>query len=543
MTLSRNRNRFPSRQYAYSIPSEQFAAETTTPPSTALSVYRFVLGRDPRPQPLSIEQIRTILHDPFARLILQQATIPILTLRSLIGYLDGFNADPLGLPFQASFVVADGGQILWSPETDSLNRQIRFAIVRSKTLRGLPDLLISTSSLLDDDSTFLQVIGWDPVAGAYQFYDRRDAAWTWAGSSWDALDRASRGQGPFDSHINGALNMKELKAPWVNWHSQAAGISSDILANDDPLRTEPLWTKKSGAEEFETDVIRPGIDRWIEARFAKCIANGRLNRLREFFAHVLDTTTINLVSSPTEYRALNTSKLVTLPLTFFLNTEILLDILEIDAELTLPTVSAEIYAQSIKHFSVALTDNEQKFRFPGDTHFVFVVPEAAHEDNTVARKLISCGVMSKRLTAALYMIDFANPVYSRRRLQLYQYVPDSAAIDDPNAFETSFVQRLGEAAARLPADAPENEFLDLWQQSTSWETSCVEKLQAFMRRVQERMNTLDGFYSVFEVAESRRREFRKRPLAEFRLTTPITNIPEGTPFLEFTPDGSIYPKK
>jgi hypothetical protein len=47
---------------------------------------------------------------------------------------------------------------------------------------------------------------------------------------------------------------------------------------------------------------------------------------------------------------------------------------------------------------------------------------------------------------------------------------------------------------------------------------------------------------VFQLAESRRREFRKRPLAEFRLTTPITNIAEDAELLEFAADGTVRPK-
>jgi hypothetical protein len=44
------------------------------------------------------------------------------------------------------------------------------------------------------------------------------------------------------------------------------------------------------------------------------------------------------------------------------------------------------------------------------------------------------------------------------------------------------------------------------------------------------------------LAESRRREFRRRPLAEFRLTTPVTNIPENAPLLELTVDGRVVEK-
>src|SRR5262249_30256237 len=148
--------------------------------------------------------------------------------------------------------------------------------------------------------TFLQVISWDPVLKAYRFYDRRDGAWIYAGSSWDALVPPTRGKGPFDSHVNGALNMKELKIPWQNWHSEAGGIKDDVLAPNDALRAERLWSDRTGAQELERTFIRPGIVRWVEARFSSCVANGRLNRLPEFMRHVLETTTVNLTSSAVE---------------------------------------------------------------------------------------------------------------------------------------------------------------------------------------------------------------------------------------------------
>src|SRR5579863_259237 len=50
---------------------------------------------------------------------------------------------------------------------------------------------------------------------------KRYGDWIWAVSSWDALAPDTRSNGPFDSHVNCALNMKELNQPWVNWHSLA----------------------------------------------------------------------------------------------------------------------------------------------------------------------------------------------------------------------------------------------------------------------------------------------------------------------------------
>jgi hypothetical protein len=216
------------------------------------------------------------------------------------------------------------------------------------------------------------VIGWDPVSTAYRFYDRRDGAWIFAGSSWDALVPPTRGKGPFDSHVNGALNMKELKIPWQNWHSEAAGIKDEILDPADPLRSEKLWTARNPAQELERTFIRPGIARWMQARFRACTDEGRLARLPEFMRHVLETTTVNLTSSVAENGQLAGLEHLKLPLTFFFNSDVLLNLLGLEPDIRVPQVDAGLYRECLKKFAVEVTDGT--FRFPGDTHFVFVVP-------------------------------------------------------------------------------------------------------------------------------------------------------------------------
>jgi hypothetical protein len=536
--LGRTLHEFPSRQYKYTTTRlESIGEAMAAPPDLeAGAVYRFVLGRDSHPQRLSKQQIEDAVADPFAHFVLLQSASPILTLRALLAHLDRFNADPAGLPSQRSFVVADGGQVPWTPQTDELNRQFRVTITRAATDTGLTGLFVSTSTLFDSEETFLQVIGWDPRAGAYQFYERRSGAWIWAGSSWDSLEPGSRGQGPFDSHVNGALNMKELKQPWVNWHSQAAAILDDVLAPTDPLRAELLWTDRSPAEVFETTVIRPGIQRWTDARFVKCTVDGHLIRLPEFFRHVLETTTVNLTSSTREHSVLNAGGGVDLPLTFFLNSSSLFDDLGIDADFNLPSVPAAVYQECLQRFEVALIDQSEKFRFPGDTHFLFVVPEVAFEDILVLRKLLSLGILSPKLAAAIAMVDFCNPVFSTRRAALLKHVPESAAINGPDAFAASFV-------AAVKAADPGHEFLQNWSlPDDQWKETFAQRIITFMDSVRRRTADFAGFEAIFRLAESRRREFRKRPLAEFRLTTPVSNIPEDAPLLEFAPDGAVRNK-
>jgi hypothetical protein len=530
---------FPTRQYTYPTGARLGFAGQVARPLVSGGIYRFLLGKDREPLLLRPEGVADEFHDPFAALVLAGHKPLPVTLRSLLAALDAHNADALGLPVQNSFVVADGGQIPWSPETATLQRQLRFVITRAR-LPGMPaDLFISTGAMFDSTTTFLQVIGWDPVLNAYRFYDRRDGAWIFAGSSWDALVAPTRGKGPFDSHVNGALNMKELKIPWQNWHSEAAVIKDEILDPADPLRTEKLWTARSPAQEFERTFIRPGIARWMQARFAACIDGRQLIRLPEFMRHVLETTTVNLTSSVVENGQLAGLDHFILPLTFFFNSDALLNTMGLEPDIRVPQVDARLYRECLKKFAVELTDGS--FRFPGDTHFVFVVPEPAFEDLVVLGSLISASVVSLKLAACLLMVHFPNPVFSSRRAALMKYVPASAAIGQGDL--TEFVAAVERASETLPPGSPEAEFLSNWRlPDNEWQHVFAKRIEEFMAHIDERLKSANGFADIFRLAESRRREFRRRPLAEFRLTTPVTNIPESAALLEMTADGRVLEK-
>jgi len=485
---------------------------------------------------------RARLADPFAQLVLFSGDPLPGSLPALLAQLDRFNADAgRGLPEQRSFVVADGGQIPWTEATDDLERTFRLAITRQRTGGSEPDLLISASTNIDSDDAFLQVIGWDAATGAFQFYERRDGAWVWAGSSWDALDPMSRGKGPFDSHVNGALNMKELKQPWVNWNSMAARIRDTALAPDDPLRNELLWTGRSGAEDFETKVVRPGIRRWNDARFKRLSESGRLMRLPEFMRQVLGTSTVNLTSSTTSNARLATAQSLPLPLTFFINSDALVNVIGLEPDINPPQASAAVYRAVLQKFEVALTDGNH--RFPGDTNFVCVVPEPAFEDVLVLETLLSLGVMSRKMAASLLMVDFPNAVFSLRREALLKYVPESSSLQDPTDFEHAFVNNVQQAVAAGTAGKPEHALLaNLALASNAWEKEFVRRIEAFFEALAPQFTDADLFANIFALAESRRREFRKRPLAEFRLTIPVTNIPDDAPLVEFTQAGEIQPK-
>jgi hypothetical protein len=500
------------------------------------TICRFILGRDERPAVMPEEEIAKNLNDSFATLLLRSRILP-LTARSLVTQLDKFDVRPDGLPLKKSFLVADGGQIRWSPETANLNRQFRIVILRGR--EGKAELLVSTSTVFDSESLFLQVFSWDPVSRAFNFYERRTGAWCWAGSSWDALADDSRGNGPFDSHVNGAPVMKELKLPWMHWHSQAAAIPDEALEPGDALRSEPLFREKSGAEELEV-FVRSGIRRWVKSRFDHAVSDKVLKDTPSFFRQVLTTTTVNLATSPDESRALKPEEQLRLPRTFFLNTEALMTLLNLPIRFPLPQTAVSNYFDCLRKYDVQIRDRQ--FSFPGDTHFAFAVPEPAFEDVVILEELLSREIISSKCAAALCLVDFSNPVFSEKRARLLHYVPDTIPAEKLG-FDAVFVPAVRAAAQQLSEDAPENEFFNWLDLSDAdWENAARSRVQGYLDAVQQRLGTSEGFDSFFRLGESRRREFRRRPLAEFRLTTPTLSIPEDSPALEMTPDATVQTK-
>ena len=230
---------FDKRRYYYDWPVATEGLQLTS--GRVSRLYRFVMGRDSSPEPMSDGEIAA-LGDPFVG-ALTTSTEPLLTARKVVAAIDllGFERE--------SFVASDGGQIRWGEDSAHLARQTRLVVAWIES--GVLQVLLATGTALDDPTdTFLQVIGWDENHRQFNFLDRRQGTWVWAGRSEDALHAPTRGLGPFDSHINGGLVMKELRAPWLHWSSMAA-FQLPGIAPDSPFRTEPLFTGRIGAEVLE----------------------------------------------------------------------------------------------------------------------------------------------------------------------------------------------------------------------------------------------------------------------------------------------------
>lgn len=545
--LPREQHRFPTREASFghaataleSVAGDAGSAHGAAPAPDAARVQRMVLGIDPRPAPMPDEELARELRDPFAELLLKRGVFP-QSLRELLRALDAHNGTPEGLGIQESFVVGDGGQIPWTESTRALNRELRLVVTRS---RGSDlELMVSASTSIDSEQQFLQVMAWDPHNLVFHYYQRVDGAWVWAGNSWHALEPPTRGRGPFDSHVNGSLVMKELLAPWLHWSSERARISAEALAPDDPLRDEPLFRDHLGAQKLERSV-KAGIARWTRARLDRTRApDGTVAKLPLLLRQVVETTTVNLRTADVPSRNA-AGKRMFIPLTFFFDQECLMNVVGLAPDVFPCAVKGDVYLESLQRFGFEL--RADGFSQPGDVFFAFPFPEPSFEDRAVLEQMLQRGIVDERFAAALLMVDFPNPVFSARRASLARYAPETARVDASGSdVAERFTAAVRQAAANLPADRPEHEFLVNWDlPEDRWRAEYERRIVAYFRAAAARAATPEGWDDAMRLAESRRREFRRRPLAEFQLTLPVaTGIPADASPLEMGVDGLVRPR-
>jgi hypothetical protein len=473
------------------------------------------------------------LNDPMGAL-LKQGKFP-LTVDAVLRELDVAGT----LPRQSSFLISEAGQI--SPEQAlSLQRDMRFAIIRGQSSDA--DLAISTSAVGNPEKVFLQVGGWDDQAGLFNYYMRLSETWVWAGNSYHALTFPSRGNGCFDSHVNGSLVMKELKQPWSSWQSMNATIQ---LPDNDPLRQNPLYKSLSGAEDLE-NIVRAGIRRWTAARLKRAVtAAGVIVNADWLLRQLCTTTTVNLTSTTVASKAAvdDPAAMLSLPLGFWLNADVLLNApLEIPADFILPGVTGSLYADSLIRYDFALV--QDNFRESGDTFFAFVVPEVSFEDIDVMNQMVNAGILTAHFVASILMVDFPNPVFSLARAKLLQYMPSAATLQPAaGGLSRQIAEVISSAAQGQSADSPEAEFKANWELGESdWKNIFASKIESYMTAVSKRISSVEGFDDYVRLAESRRREFKTMRLNEFSLTLPVTNIPWGAPLLQMQSDGAIHEK-
>lgn len=491
------------------------------------TIHRLIVGEDPMVQQLNQADAAKQLGDPFATLLLLKGTFPN-TAGDILTGLD--NATKAGDPLRERFFffVGEATQI---PATERVARNVRFLVTTGRTgsrPEDGPDLMIS---VFHPDSEDAELMAWDRKAGGFNYYRTAIGSngWIFAGNSRHALEPKSEFKGPFESHASGNFLMKELKLPWVHWHSFSAPVTAATLPPD--LRKHPWFVKKdpSGAATCEVEVAIPSVKRWTKRRFERMVGTGGVvARPERVMRQVLTTDTVNLHSSETAAEAIEASGGVTLPPTFLVDADTLSGVLG----LRLPpflTVSSKVYRKTLKTFDVKLTDGD-RFSRAGDTHFCFVVPERALEDVETIREAIRVGLFGKRFAASLLMVDFANPVFSPKREELLElYSPTSAKVTGgKSGFAAAMVKRILAGVDGSEENSAEREFAKRWSAGAKWRSEFNRLLDTYYKGLEKTIATQAGFDGVFRVAETRRRDVSDRtPLVESPLLFATTNIPAG----------------
>jgi len=488
------------------------------------TIHRFIVGRDTEVKQLSQADAAKQLGDPFATLLLLKGTFPN-TAGDILKALD--KATKAGNPLRERFFffVGEATQI---PASAKVARNVRFLVTTGRTGPGEedgPDIMIS---VFHPDSEDAELMAWDRKTGGFNYYRTGIGSdgWIFAGNSRHALEPASEFKGPFETHVGGNFLMKELKLPWIHWHSFSAPVTSGNLPPD--LRKHPWVLKKdpSGAATCEIEVAIPSVKRWTKRRFERLVdKDGSVQRPERVMRQVLRTDTVNLHSSGTAADAIDASGGVDLPPTFIVDADTLSGVLGLRFP-TFLSVPSKIYRKTLKTFDVRLTDGD-RFDRPGDTHFCFVVPERALEDVETIREAIRVGLFGERFAASLLMVDFANPVFSPRREKLLEHAPTSATLTaGRSGFAAAMVKRILAAAEGTPDNSPEREFAKRWEAGAKWRSEFNRVLENYYKGLEKTIATQSGFDGVFRVAETRRRDVGDRtPLVESRLLFATTNIP------------------
>ncbi len=502
-------------------------------------IHRFIVGADRRPQPMAADEANRDLGDPFARLLLLKGVFP-RTAEDCLREIDKAARPSSPLRRQMSFLLGETSQL---PATARVQRSIRFVITRGADANGPPegpDILLSASF---PGQTDIELMAWDRKRGGFNYYRAvgDGPTWVFAGNSRHALVDPTEGKGPFESHKSGAFLMKELKLPWINWHSPEAPIRRRDFPPNDPRLRHPWFVQREpgGAYTFEFAVARPAIERWARARFDGLAAAGTIDRPRRIIEQILDTPTANLASSNVESRRAATSPgPVDLPPSFFADVDCLTNELGLAPPPDLFAVPGNVYARTLRKFNVRL-DDRRGFVQQGDTHFAFAVPEPAFEDVVALREALRIGLVTPRLAASLLMVDFPNPIFSPRRTALLKHVPASATVRNGRS---TFSQEMADAILTAPeatdAGSPESEFAERWNAGNRFRASFNRLLSNYYRAVIRRLGTHQGFDDYFRLAESRRRTVRRNPIfAEFALVFARSDVPEGARSMR--PDGTV----
>ncbi|MBD2121035.1 hypothetical protein H6F68_08950 [Trichocoleus sp. FACHB-262] len=516
-------------------------------------IYRFVDGVDTCVTPMTDQEISQTLNDPFAAAILRKGLFP----NSVDAIATTVAGSGLNLQ-QANYLVGEGSQIPTTIASREEPRNLRYVLTWG-TSQTSAQILLSAAS--GGNSSFLQVVAWNPQSNKYNFYEFREQVgetsgastkvWSWAGDSAMAQTGQSIGQGCFDCHRNGVVIMKELAPPWNNWHSQLARISPLVV----PLTVaqEKFFNKLSGAQDLE-QVVRGGFQtyyrNWLRARFKTQGGTVQLSDVNQMLRHLITNTTINLTSTQIQSDGANTSPANSdvsgIPNDFFLWDSALKTGLSLSYTIPPITFKRQDYDNYLNthNFKLVQSDFTQPNGSPlykqnGSTYFSFFLPVPAAEDLFMLTQMRSNKIVNDKFIAALLMVDFKNPVFSEKRSSLQQYadqITTGTITNGVSSVPTDFADKVRTVAAGQRTCDPTNfdqctaeqQFLKTWDlPDDQWKTVVQRQIQSYLDEFKTIAAT-EQLDRLMRLNVKRQAQFQSWPtiqnLDEFSLLLPQTDL-------------------
>jgi hypothetical protein len=553
-------------------------AATACPAVTPQQIYRFVAGADTCMTQMSAADIASELNDPWAVTVLQKNAGGAGPWPQSVA--DVGNAINKANPgFQVfSYMLGEGGQIPASltpaPTPNGTpvdaNRNLRYVVTWGQSgaspvifLSGVPDGLWIPPGA--EKPLFLQVISFDPNKKMYNYYQYVSDAdlnvgpdttrtWSWAGDSGDArTGQPTEAQGCFACHRIGALNMKELTSPWNNWNSPQAGISPAVV--NPAVAADPLFQNLSGADKFQNNVFQGAQFSFVSSLARGAISGGVVSNVPDLLKHLTETTTVNFAASQVRSASgANVSQLS--PADFFLYDSALNGVLGLSYTRPQFNLAAADYSAFLTNNKFALVNTSANslppdYSVPGATYFAFFIPVPAFEDTKMIQQLVNLKVVSPQFAAAVLMVDFQNPVFSRARSGLTQYVNQITSgkadgADIPNQFAALVKQAASTQPTcdntKLSQCTGEQQFLYYFGQSAgNWKGACVAQINSYIGSVNTRIATTPGVNDYMTLSVSRGVQFQNWNgvcnLFEFDLMLPCTSL--GNVFVRMNADGTV----
>jgi hypothetical protein len=512
--------------------------------------------------PMSTQEIQAKLNDPYATLVLRpnaggQGPWPA----TMADIVNAIATAPGTSPqlLQSSFMVGEGSQVPASVTPTSSNRDLRYVVAWGPSgqtpvifLSGLPAGVQGGTPPM-----FLQVISYNPqnkLYNYYQYVDNGDVdggpggtkTWSWAGSGDLAFQSATAGEGCFQCHRNGGLNMKELTPPWNNWNSNQAQITA---ANVPPaVSQDPLFKNRASAQQLQGN-FQAAMSNLRQGWIAASIQSGAVSSVGGLLAPLVVNTTVNFAASQTP--SAGPGAVAGLPNDFFLADSVLRGP-QLNLSYQVPALALDRTdydrVLATNQFQLVNTDLQPRYSQPGATYFSFFVPVPAYEDVKAIQQLIQQQVVSAQFAAAAQMVDFQNPVFSQVRAKLLPYAQQiTGGKADGKDIPSQFAALVSAAASGQPPCNPaqlshctaEQQFLFYWR-APNWQNAATGQIQPYLNAIGQRITTPQGVADYMALAVSRGVQFSHWPgicnLHEFSLLLPQTSL--GDLFVQMNVDGT-----